>query len=358
MTITGDEESHQRRTRISVVSLNTWVITLWTLSGIIILVIVALYAKGLVYPLTSARTEDRRPQAHTQPQSQNQSRDHLFVSEISTHNVSFLKLMIFKVDSRVLAVDISKPELKSKFLFNDERSPSSSMSDNSYQLSEDGEHVYVLGENSSIRIFDIDNMSFIDLTVSIPELNNFVFTTKNEGEEDYFIRQFNFNESRIIQDYPHKCQCCHVPVLANRFSNDSKIFYNCTSFKQIFMKKLNCPEEEDTEVFSLSGPHEKYFLSPENSKAIIYSIINRRYWTIKDLSKPEEPAKRVYFDTNLSLLRSFSFSKDHKTLYIIMRTCPSICELFTIDFERLFANDYSNFQLPYELGPGRPISVH
>ena len=326
MIITGDEESHRRRTRRSVVSLNTGIIALWTVSGIIVFFIVAIYVKGFVYPLTSAGTEGRRPQAFAQPQSQNQSIDLPFVSEISAHNISVPKLMIFKVDSRVLAVDISKPELKSKFLFEDGRSPSSSMSDNSYQLAEDGKHIYVLGENSSMRIFNIDLMSFIDLSVSheqsIPELNNFVFTTRNEGEGDYFIRQYNFNESRIIQDYPHKCRCGFVPVLTNQFSNDSKIFYNCTSFKQIFMKKLNCPEEEDTEVFSLSGPHEKYFLSPDKSKAIIYSIINRRYWTIKDLSKPEEPAKRVYFDTNLSLLRSFSFTEDQKTLYIIMRTCP------------------------------------
>ena len=310
MTITGDEESHRRRTRRSVVSLNTGIIALWAVSGIIVLVIVALYAKGFVYPLSSTGTEDLGPQAFAQPQSQNQSRDHTLVSEMSAQHVSVPKLMIFKVDSRVLAVDISKPELKSKFLFEDERSPSSSMSDNSYQLSEDGKHVYVLGESSSIRIFDIDLVSFIDLTVSIPELNNFVFTTKNEG--DYFIRQCNFNESIIIQDYPHKCQRGLVPVLTNQFSNDSKIFYNCTSFKQIFMKKLNFPEEEDTEVFSLSGPHEKYFLSPDKSKAIIYSIMKRRYWTIEDLSKPEEPAKRVYFDTNLSLLRSISFSEDQK----------------------------------------------
>ena len=66
------------------------------------------------------------------------------------------------------------------------------MSDNSYQLAEDGQHIYVfLGENSSMRIFNIDLMSFIDLSVSheqsILELNNFVFTTRNEGEGDYFI---------------------------------------------------------------------------------------------------------------------------------------------------------------------------
>ena len=184
-----------------------------------------------------------------------------------------------------------------------------------------------------------------------PELNSILCTSKVGLK----ILQYNLTEPNEPKEFSTVCSFeFEKPTILGQCGEGSKILYKCSGKAKVMLKDLDSPDSDVYLKFFLegSGP---LIISPDGTHAITYKNLPVKEWSISNLSKPEEEAKQVRFNINITPVLSHLFSADGKTLYIILNSATesSGLELFEIDFEALLES--VNAEEVYQLGPGRNI---
>lgn len=263
-------------------------------------------------------------------------------------------LIIYQNGDTTFAVNPLDPELQSKILIKKQ------LYVDSFQLSKDMKQVFFKG-SAGVQVLKLDNLSTVPVplpdyqhlsfVLMKPELNSILYTSK-VGRK---ILQYNLTAPNEPKEYSTVCNYDYEkPTILGQCGEGSKILYKCGNNANVMLKDLDSsgPDVYLKFVREGSGP---LIISPDGTHAITYKNLPAKEWSISNLSKPEEEAKQVHFNINVTPVLSHLFSADGKTLYIILNsaTDSSGFELFEIDFEVLLESVKAGEV--YQLGPGRKI---
>ena len=294
-------------------------------------------------------------------QNQDQDQEDLLPSNPDNLNQRLLR---FQFGRKIFELDPSNPELQSTLILE-----ANHLLTSNFQVSKDKKRVYYRDDYGQINMIDVETKEKSPLNLpdqpqigkqfllKKPDLEWVVYATQFDNQPSS-IRLLNLNQQSQKFDYPHKCKIVR-PHISGQFSDGSKLLYQCTeSGREVFLKDLNKPNEEDVKLFDLPFSYH-FFLSPDDSKAILYVPGYNSRAIVVDISNPLNTNKQnVTLPRYMYNIEAISFSNDHKKLYMVFYTSKRnpLFQLTTINFKDLLNNTYENESLRFNPSETRDIS--
>ena len=246
-----------------------------------------------------------------------------------------------------------------------------------FHVSKDKTKVCVKEENEKkFTVYDVSDGSSDELNLSYHYDSGFLFRKPDLFRIIYVIKhsngEFSIHDSGSPEGYKHKFPRGVYPRLLDQFSDGSAILYKCVG-DAVYRKNLKAQgqswaqlevqarwqikpleqeqeEDEDVEVFKLHY-QQKFILSPDNTKVIIYNPLNSFECTIVDFRFGTTKQMRLNYGL-FNSSSSFAYSNDQRTLYVLLREYPHFA-LYSIDLRILLDSDKTT----YELEPSVPITL-
>ena len=356
MSAVVDIERNRKPTKKPFFSLKTSLILLGSLTALVF-VVFATYRYA--WPSESSLQLNNLPDGNLNEQNQEQDQEDLLPSNPDNLNPSLLR---FQFGRKIFELDPSNPDLQSTLLLdaNDELT-------SNFQVSKDKKHVYYCDDYGSINEIDVETKLKIDLNLPYqtglhfllrkPDLDWIVYAAQFDDQTS-FIRLLNLKQKSQKFDYTHKCKNNALPHILDQFSDGSKLLYRCYGpDREVFLKDLNNPRKEDVKIFDLPSSH-SFFLSPDDSKAILYEPGYNLNGMIVDISDPLTPSTEIVtLPRYLLNIEAVSFSNDHKKLYMVVYTNGRnpLFTLSTINFEDLLTDRCVNYTLSFNRNDIRDI---
>ena len=241
------------------------------------------------------------------------------------------EMMIFNYGPDVYTLDPSRPESGFSYLTNTRVILSTS-----HQLSKDKKLLY-FKTNGRIEAVDIatanikdtnlPNVGYCKFVLKKPDLDSIVYVTsfvniKDTETKIRVIRHCSLERDKnVIKDYMHACVKVpsDYPMILGQFNNGTKLIYQCYLSNEVFLKDLSGQRHKD-KLIHTQKQLQSLIISPDDTKVIITNHDNLKQWTVIDLTNPD-PETRIYkvnFNMNVNPIEAHSFTRDQKILNILI----------------------------------------
>ena len=351
-----DIERNRKPTKKPFFSLKTSLILLGSLTALVFVVFATF---RYVRSSESSLQLNNLPRRNQNEQNQEQDQEDIHPSNPDNLDQRLLR---FQFGRKIFELDPSNPELQSTIILESNHELT-----NNFQVSKDKKHVYYCDDHGSIKVIDVETK--VEIPLNLPDQRDLHFLLRKPNldwivyaaridNQNSFIRLLNLNQPSQKFDYPHKCKNNACPHILDQFSDGSKLLYRCYgSDREVFLKDLNNPHEEDVKIFVLPFSYH-FFLSPDDSKAILYDSSYNLDAMVVDISDPLSPSTEIVtLPRFLYNIEAVSFSNDNTTLYMVAYTGGRnpLFTLSTINFEDLLNNRCVNYTLSFNRNDIRDI---